>query len=323
MAKPIGPLFSLTAHGQIGKGLIFSKRTSGQLVRQYHKPSVPRNGNQLAQREIIGLLTAQWQCMTSSEKAVYNEQAKQLFFTTGKSLTGFNLFVRLANADLCHVHGLCGFWPFEETSGTIAYDKSGNSHNGTKVGSPVISEGRIGKCLALTTNKYVTYGNIPCTKHLPFSVCLWFKQTERVTNCAIVNKYAPASLNGFNLFFGTNNAYLCAWYIIGNTSRGLFISKQAGVGTVDGFPVVLNNWYHVVVTCSNTGMSMYVNGLLYKSVPWTGAPGVTTESTPLNNGLYASYFKGFVDDFRIYDRFLSAAEVKKQYELLLNNKKSS
>jgi hypothetical protein len=43
--------------------------------------------------------------------------------------------------------GLVGYWPFDEGSGTIAYDYSGNGNNGTLVNGPQWVDGKVGKAL--------------------------------------------------------------------------------------------------------------------------------------------------------------------------------
>ena len=42
---------------------------------------------------------------------------------------------------------LVGLWRFDETSGTIAHDGSGNGHDGTLIGNPKWTAGRIGGAL--------------------------------------------------------------------------------------------------------------------------------------------------------------------------------
>jgi len=45
--------------------------------------------------------------------------------------------------------GLVGWWKFDETNGTIAYDSSGNENNGTLVNGPTWTQGKVGGALSL------------------------------------------------------------------------------------------------------------------------------------------------------------------------------
>ena len=44
--------------------------------------------------------------------------------------------------------GLVGWWSFDEGSGTIAYDRSGNNNNGTLINGPTWTQGKVGGALS-------------------------------------------------------------------------------------------------------------------------------------------------------------------------------
>jgi len=102
MAKSVGPLLSIEAHGQFGKGLIFSKRKSGQMVRQFHEPTGDPTALQIAQREVIAQMNTDWHNLTDNERAEYNEQVQE----SGEAITGFNLFVRIYSPNATRYYGL-------------------------------------------------------------------------------------------------------------------------------------------------------------------------------------------------------------------------
>ena len=55
---------------------------------------------------------------------------------------------------------LIGFWTLDQTSGTTAYDASGNGNEGTLMGNPMWTVGNIGGALELDgTEDYVDCGN--------------------------------------------------------------------------------------------------------------------------------------------------------------------
>ena len=83
-------------------------------------------------------------------------------------------------------------------------------------------------------------------------------------------------------------------------------------------------WHHAVVTATATRMSLFVNGVLVstRSTTW---PGKTQWGTnPLNIGCDNNnnnyYFRGLLQDFKIYDHALSEKEVRETYKALVLSK---
>lgn len=294
MAKPVGPLLSVEARGQFGKVLNFSKRKSGQMVRQYHSPHKPRTADQLIQREKIALLTAQWQAMSTSAKAVYNTQAKN----SGLPITGFNLFIRAGCADFKTIHGLLCFFPFEEKSGATIIDASGQNKNGTMYGDSYRVPGKIGQGVRVDGNgDYMRVNNINVALNGTLSFVMWFRLWQTVNEV------------GHHIQF-YNNLYwhssVDALYIPGTTDRFYFVPKK-------------NIWYHMVHTYNgNTYTSkLYINGVKYDCYISTGAHniGAITIAYFLDLPGYTRFATADVDDVKMYNRELSQAEVIAQYKL--------
>ncbi len=74
-------------------------------------------------------------------------------------------------------------------------------------------------------------------------------------------------------------------------------------------------WKHVVMTHDGTSNSIYINGVLKRSVAATGALGTTTK--PLGMGFdpidVTNYFKGALDEVTLYGVALTAAQVTALY----------
>ena len=71
-------------------------------------------------------------------------------------------------------------------------------------------------------------------------------------------------------------------------------------------------WYHIVGTYDRQHVKIYVNGKLKGSSARTGAIQSSAENTIVgfwNN----KYFPGFIDEVRVYNRALSAEEIKNLY----------
>ena len=92
MAKLIGPLHSVEAHGSVAKQIVF-KKTGGRNVATVYstpgsvKPFSP-NSSQQEKRATYGVAVGDWQNLTSDQKAVYDARAK------GKNFSGWNLFLK-------------------------------------------------------------------------------------------------------------------------------------------------------------------------------------------------------------------------------------
>ena len=76
-------------------------------------------------------------------------------------------------------------------------------------------------------------------------------------------------------------------------------------------PLATNTWTHLAVTYDSTMLRLYVNGALVSSAPETAL--ITTSTSPLFIGgdqTMGQYFNGRIDEVRVYNRGLSAAEIQ-------------
>ena len=210
--------------------------------------------------------------------------------------------------------GLVGWWTFDgsDISGTTATDKSGNGNNGTLMSSPLKTIGKLGQ--ALSFDGSATYVNINSSSSLnlgnTFSLCAWVYLNTTTNAASIVSKQYTGSgkvpyalglgLNGgdtTNLQFGFYNA---AWSLVNET--GVFPTKV---------------WKHVCGTWDGTTASLYIDGALNNAATPSGTSADNANAIYIgrrHDSFYGSpYFDGKIDDVRIYNRALSASEVKQIY----------
>jgi fibronectin type 3 domain-containing protein len=206
---------------------------------------------------------------------------------------------------------------FDETTGSTAADASGNNWNGTLVGGSTWTTGRINNAVSLsgTTN----YATLPTGVVAGLGDCTlsaWVK----------VNAFATFS-RIFDFGTGTNNYMFLTPQYTGtapNNAKLRFAIRTPGV-TEDPAGSALNQinssvalspgtWTHVAVTISGTTGQIYVNGTLAgTTTTMTLKPsdlGVTTFNY-LGKSQFGSdpYLNGAVDEFQIYGRALSVAEI--------------
>ncbi len=212
------------------------------------------------------------------------------------------------------VHGLVGYWSFDEGSGTTAYDGSGWGNNGTMYASStptyvLTSSGcKEGNCLN-TSSILANYINTNLQNSLQNrTLSAWiygtsFPITGHVGNPIIDSDYPAHYGTGLGINgLSTNNVLS----FIGNDG---WLSMPYIFST--------NNWYFVTATFdrSTNSISGYVNGQLISSNPFSFS---SSESTfyPFYIGKDPAnivYFNGLIDDVRIYNRALSPAEILALY----------
>ncbi len=76
------------------------------------------------------------------------------------------------------------------------------------------------------------------------------------------------------------------------------------------------NWHHIVGTYDGTIMKIYADGELVDSYTVSGSI-ISKPSFPVILGTSQNiyYFNGLIDEVRIYNRALSAEEIKRHYEM--------
>ena len=198
-------------------------------------------------------------------------------------------------------------YTFDEPSGTKVADQTGNGWDATLFGGATRASGVNGNAVRL--NGDGQYAALP-------TGVLW--NMYDFTLAAWVKLDGPDALH--HLFdFGsstTSNMYLTPKGATGVLRFAITTSGPNAAQTINGTaPLPVGEWVHVAVTKSALTGSLYVNGVQVGQNPNVGLyPARLGNST--NNWIGRSqnvsdpYLNGLVDDFRIYQRGLSAAEIE-------------
>ncbi|MFV0265665.1 MAG: LamG-like jellyroll fold domain-containing protein, partial [Draconibacterium sp.] len=187
-----------------------------------------------------------------------------------------------------------------------AADASGNGHDGTVSGA-ILTEDRNGT----TNSAYLFDGNdgisVLHSDELnmsgPLSFSCWIKPT--VLQNAMI--------------FGKSNYTTATNYLLRIQSDGNLQWEYNGYLNTTTQPLEADKWYHIVVTADNPGeyRQIYVNGQLVAETSSSSGP-FGSITNPFSIG-YASrgaeYFKGAIDDLRMYNKALSAQEIFQIYQL--------
>ena len=75
--------------------------------------------------------------------------------------------------------------------------------------------------------------------------------------------------------------------------------------------LALNTWTHLAATYSGSVLNLYVNGTQVASQPATGQIVSSTGALKFGgNAIWSEWFNGLIDEVRVYNRALSAAEIQ-------------
>jgi hypothetical protein len=216
---------------------------------------------------------------------------------------------------------LVGHWTFDDGTGTTAADSSGSDNNGTiSNGSWVV--GNIGGGLQFNgSTSSVSMGNAQILnqdRH-NFTISAAFK-TQGAGWERLVTKGHYGNTTGYFMEYNS-----------GGISFGVGANEQAAHATVVNTPQTFgdNTWHTATAVVDRTAqtITIYIDGKaqpLTVSSGFCGTAGATTASIagcpwlsassndPFTVGSYngtAEFFSGQIDDVRVYNRALSAADV--------------
>jgi hypothetical protein len=215
---------------------------------------------------------------------------------------------RISAAQTSVTDGLVSRWTFDGPDVTDkVYDRIGGN-NGYFIGAATSSAKTIGKLgQALQFNGSTSYASVADSPSLDvdtdFTVSLWVTSTEDKTYSILAktNKYFSTGTPGWHISAASNPPALI-FEVQNGTSRSLI---NFNTGRVFG-------WTHIVAVKSGNNTYAYTNGVFQGSASLAGS---VANNLNLSFGKLNGSFplKGMIDDVRIYNRALSASEVKQIY----------
>lgn len=210
--------------------------------------------------------------------------------------------------------GMVGYWPGDDGPGpTTALDQSGNGTNGTYTNGATTNSASKAPLLfpnpsSMSFSGGTDYVNIPGVSWPsggPVTVSFW-------------NLVATADVKNSSAFtvgnMDTPNRFQCHAPWSDSNIYWDYGSPTNGSGRVStSYTAYLNAWTHIALVSDGTGgtfQGIYLNGTLAASVTTSAGPTVALSGAQIGSwtgpGLYE---KGLIDDFRIYNRVLTAAEI--------------
>ncbi len=206
--------------------------------------------------------------------------------------------------------GLVALYHFDETSGTTSADSSGNGNTATMENGATFSPGVRGNAATFNgTDQYVMLPIGIVSALTNFSISAWIYQTRGAVGFGD-RLFDFGTGKTVNMFITTDGDALR--YAV---TRGGHPDEET---LLTSGILPLNSWQHLAVTQAAATATLYHNGAaVVQSTATTLDPaalGVTTQNW-IGRSQYVSdhYLEGEVDEFRIYNRALSAAEVMDLY----------
>ena len=175
-------------------------------------------------------------------------------------------------------------------SGTTWSDLSGNSNTGTLINGPTFDSGSNGCIVFDGVNDYVTGSMVNFGSNNSFTTITWFNAPQTSNEQHLTN------ISSTQLYIRSNK--------IGTSNYGSLL----------GGTILPNKWYMVVCTkdTSNNGV-IYVNGdyTVAGTLPAISSISKYVIGNFVGGGSY--FFGGNIAISQIYNRALTAAEVKQNY----------
>jgi hypothetical protein len=202
-----------------------------------------------------------------------------------------------------------GYWKFDEGSGNIAHDSSGNGNDGTVNGASWtggISNG------ALQFDGISNFVGIPSSQSLTvsgnqISLELWMRPSVTLDDslASRINIMDKGDEYGFQMDAGSG---IINFYVVfGSGMQPIATTTRAWTA---------GSWYQIVGTYDGANENVYVNGVLENTKPLSGnlrAGGYC----PLSIGSYCygtmNFFNGAIDEVKIYNYARTAGEIHSDY----------
>jgi len=209
----------------------------------------------------------------------------------------FVLVLILISAGNAAETDLVGWWKFNEISGTIAHDASGNGNDGTINGDPIWVAGKVDGALQLDGDgDYVEVGSVGISGIDPRTIAGWARASTTVI---------PGSTTVFG--FAPDGNIEGTYFDIEVDDLGNYVVNVQGLQLV--LSAVDTQWHHFAATYTGSGGSWYLDGQYINSLD--GAVGTIDQVRIGANLEDSSFFPGLIDDVRIYNKALTLEEIKK------------
>ena len=215
-----------------------------------------------------------------------------------------NLYSSPSNTFIRVIDGVVGSWHFDEGTGTIAHDSSGNENDGTLVNGPTWVDGKFGRALSFDgVDDYVDCGN---------------DDSLNITDAITIAAWAKWEGSGDPYQRIVHKGYSYEIYLHPPTQEFQVWLDTTGTSLED-WPVgtaPINEWTFYAFTFDGSIARGYINGIEKNSENLGNAQIITDPDEDLTIGdrkdLQRS-FNGIIDEVLVCNRALTADEITDLY----------
>ncbi len=308
-----GPNYYRTTNGNGWIPLNFSSLTTGSPLGQL--PVDPQNTSSSRLYYTYATNGTQFEITSVMESAKYKlGGSSDVISTDGGTLASvYEKGSKLGLEPLDYGDpALVGYWTFDEGTGSIVYDWSGNNASGTwqgTLGNQWVG-GKIGNGAGNFngTNNSVKVGTSTLLTPDVFTVTAWMKYASG-TVAPILGWGGSASYPSLNLGWPSSPMRPLIYM---NASDYRYFSESNPNNPYD------QNWHFASFVVTGNSQDDILNSLLYIDGIQQAIISATHSQNPATKGNVilgqtGGYFNGFIDDVRIYNRVLSASEIQAIY----------
>lgn len=203
---------------------------------------------------------------------------------------------------------IIGLWLFDEGSGTVVKDSSGNGNDGKITGNFTWGAGKFGQAVIAPGTGQIDVAASPSLNKVTKAMTIagWFR----------VDKDSDTGIRRQNAYLledqSSSEPVPDGWSFRIWTTNGL---STGAYGTTK---VEKGKWTHIAGTYDGKVMKLYINGVEEKSLKtdgnanfngeWSGDIGTPADNLQLKYG--SESFTGGMDEIMLFSRALSASEIK-------------
>ncbi len=217
------------------------------------------------------------------------------------------------DSSAANLTGLVGYWPMNETAGTVVPDWSPLQRNGTIVNNVAgswVNDAERGPVYRATGTNVINFGVVipAMTTANDFTWSLWIKSDETGTASAPNNNIV------FGNRYNTTGADFAPREFIKFTPSNFEWHFNGGGQNVNYADFVVAKWTHHLVVKQGTKLTYYRDGAESNTGTITGGP---KNPQPLYLGGQGTQerWKGYADEVALFDRALTGAEAQTVYSL--------
>lgn len=191
--------------------------------------------------------------------------------------------------------GLLAWWRFDEASGAMAKDETGN-YNGAIAGATHTTGINGGALRFSGIDDYVRINSSPGLDLVgdQISLSIWFSRDD---------------LEQGGAFFFFNTKYILRMDKNGKLSFSVYNPTFADVSTAWQDRITDRDWHHLVGVYDGVDLRLYLDGVLKNSIPKKGNLNSSSSALLIGSQISQHFFKGQLDEAMIFNKALSPEEV--------------